>query len=255
MFSWDAGVVWPISIPGFPALGIVAGGLFYLGAGLVLIRCIRERNWIDLLFLLAIPILLLPSILALAFPEENPNLYRTGGAIVPVFLLAGLALDGLMTAVQEKTSGRPGNWLAYGLAGILLLLHGTQEYTLVFDDYYKNYRLSSWNSSEIGEIARDFIEIHQVPDNVWVVGFPNWVDTRLVANNAGFPGADFELKAENIPATRDQAGPKLFILNPQDHENLAALQALYPEGWLHYFKSRVETKDFLIFYVLPEAAE
>jgi len=252
MFSWDAGVVWPISIPGSPALGIIAGGLFYLGVGLVLIRYVRKRSWVDLLLLISIPILLLPSILSLAFPEENPNLYRTGGAFVPVFLLGGLALDGLMRALQSKAPERLGNWLAYGLACVLLLLHFTQEYTLVFDDYYKSYRLSAWNSSEMGEIARDFLKIHQQAAHVWVVGYPNWVDTRLVANNAGFPGVDYELKAENIPATQGEPGPKLFMLNPQDYENLAALQALYPDGRVQYYKSKVETKDFLLFFVLPQ---
>ena len=184
MFSWDAGVVWPISIPGYPALGIVAGGLFYLGAGLVLIRYLRQRNWTDLLLLISIPILLLPSILSLAFPEENPNLYRTSGAFVPVFLLGGLALDGLMSTMQNKTPGQLGNWLAVGLAGILLLAHTVQEYTLVFDDYFVSYQRSAWNSSEMGGVARDFLAMHQGSANVWVVGFPNWVDTRLVANNA-----------------------------------------------------------------------
>jgi len=255
MFSWDAGVVWPISIPGFPALGIIAGGLFYMGAGLVIIRYLRQRNWIDLLLLISIPILLLPSILSLAFPEENPNLYRTGGAYVPVFLLGGLALDGLISTIQKKTPGWLGNWLAFGLAGFLLLVHTAQEYTLVFDKYYESYLRSAWNSSEMGEIARDFMAMHQQSANVWVVGFPNWVDTRLVANNAGLPGVDFELKPENIPATQDRSGPKLFMLNPQDGVNLAALQGLYPQGWLQYYKSRVDTKDFMLFYVLQGNVE
>ena len=43
MFSWDAGVVWPISIPGYPALSIVSGGLFYMGFGLVLFRYLRRQ--------------------------------------------------------------------------------------------------------------------------------------------------------------------------------------------------------------------
>jgi hypothetical protein len=252
MFSWDAGVVWPISIPGYPALGIVAGGLLYIGFGLVLLSYLRKRNWVYLFLLLSIPVLLLPSILSLAFPEENPNLYRTGGAVIPVFLLAGLALDALVTSVQGRVSGRAGSWIALGLLIVLMGIHSLQEYSLVFNRYYASYRLSAWNSSEIGSVARDFIKTYKVLNNVWVVGFPNWVDTRLVANNAGFPGTDYELKFENIPNTRANVGPKLFILNPQDYESLAALQELYPEGWLQRYTSKVETKDFMLFIVLPK---
>ena len=83
MFSWDNGEVWPISIPHYPALSVVSGALFYLGAGLVLIRYLRHRHWLDLFLLISIPLLMLPSILSLAFPSENPNLYRTGGALCP----------------------------------------------------------------------------------------------------------------------------------------------------------------------------
>ncbi len=101
MFSWSGGVVWPISIPDYPALGMVSGGLFYLGAALVLLRFVHKRNWLDIFLLLSIPILMLPSILSLAFPAENPNLYRTGGVIVPAFLMVGLALDGLMKGVEN----------------------------------------------------------------------------------------------------------------------------------------------------------
>jgi len=256
MFSWDAGVVWPISIPGYPALSTVSGGLFYIGAGLVLLRYFQSRNWMDLFLLISIPILMLPSTLALAFPAENPNLYRTGGAIVPVFLFIAIGLDGLMRAFEKNKNAAGalsprGMRMSVGLAILLISLNCWQDYGLVFERYYASYRLSAWNSSEMGAAAQNFINLHQAPDNVWVVGYPNWVDTRLVANNAGFPGRDFELKLENIPATASHTGPKLFLLNPQDQDGQTALQQLYPEGWLQRYLSRVETKDFMIFFVPP----
>lgn len=251
MFSWDAGVVWPISIPGYPALSMVSGALFYIGLALIMIRYIRNRTWVDLFLLISIPILLLPSILAIAFPSENPNLYRTSGAAVPVFLLAALSLNSLMDSIQSGFPGVLGRRLAYALAGFLLVINMVQDYDLVFHRYYESYLISSWNSSEMGRVAKDFIDLHQAPDNVWVVGFPNWVDTRLVANNAGFPGRDYELKVENIPKTLAVPGPKLFILNPQDTAGLEALLQNYPDGWVKQFSSKVNTKDFMIFYVLP----
>jgi hypothetical protein len=252
MFSIDAGVVWPLSIPNYPALSIVSGALFYLGVGMVLVRYITSRDWLDLTLLVSIPILLLPSILSIAFPSENPNLYRTSGAFVPVFLFIALALDRLMDGLENAIPGAWGGRMAFGLAGLLLLVNSMQDYNLVFERYYQNYLISSWNSSEMGNAARDFIDLYQVPENVWVVGYPNWVDTRLVANNAGYPSKDYELKVENIPGTVDHLGPKMFILNPEDNQNLRALEQLYPDGHLELYRSRVATKDFLIYYVFPQ---
>ncbi len=192
--------------------------------------------------------------LAIAFPNENPNLYRTAGAVIPVFLLIGIALDSLMSEIEKRLPFPTGKNLAIGLALVLLGFNSLQDYNLVFNRYYENYRISSWNSSEMGTIARNFIEIHKSPDNVWVVGFPNWVDTRLVANNAGFPGRDYELKVENIPDTLRYPGPKLFMLNPQDVEGLAALQQVYPQARMEQYTSKTPTKDFLLYYVLSETA-
>jgi hypothetical protein len=252
MFSWEDGQVWPISIPYYPALGVVAGALFYMGAGLLFIRYLRNRHWLDLFLLLSIPILLLPSVLALAFPDENPNLYRTGGALVPVFLLVGVALDGLMSAFTRRVAAPWGARLAWGIALFLFAWAAWQDFDLVFNRYYAQYRLSAWNTSEMGETASSFMKTFNAPpENVWVVGFPHWADTRLVAVGAGFPGRDFELKPERIEETTQVPGTKLYILNPQDLAALEKLAQLYPQGWAQSIKSKVETKDYLIFVVPP----
>ena len=251
MFSWSGGVVWPISIPDYPALGMVSGGLFYLGAALVLLRFVHKRNWLDIFLLLSIPILMLPSILSLAFPAENPSLYRTGGVIVPVFLMVGLALDGLMRAVENPMKYPLSRRLAWGLAAGLITLSILQEYDLVFNKYYQQYRISAWNSSEMGQAARNFTGLSGRPDAVWVVGYPHWVDTRLVALNAGFPGKDFQIFPELLESTLSDDGSKMFILNPQDATSQEKLKQLYPSGWFQEIQSKVESKNFMLFLVPP----
>jgi hypothetical protein len=42
------------------------------------------------------------------------------------------------------------------------------------------------------------------------------------------------------------------MLNLQDEQALTALSELYPLGKLSRFKSKIESKDFLIFVVLEE---
>lgn len=251
MFSWDAGEIWPISVPGYPALGVVSGALFYLGAGLLLIRYLQKRHWQDLFLILSIPILQLPSTLALAFPAENPNLYRTGGAMIPVFIMVALALDGLMTTLQNSMTVRTGKIAAATLAIILVVFAALQDYTLVFDTYYQQYRNSAWNTSEIGAVAREFAETIGSPDTIWVMGFPHWIDSRLVATNAGFPGRDYRMFPEQLGDTLADPRPKLFFLNPQDTLGLQALRQLYPQGWSQTMTSKTPSKDFVVFFVPP----
>jgi hypothetical protein len=262
MFSWSNGQVWVISIPYNPALGVVSGGLFYLGLVLTFLRYLRSRNWLDLFLILSIPLLMLPSIMALAFPDENPNLYRTGGAMVPVFLIVGLALDSLVRAFEKnalKTNppnnqtspNKVGVRLAWGTILVLFAVSALQDYDLVFNQFHTQYRNAAWNSSEMGKVVRGYIDSGGSPDNSWVVGAPHWVDTRLVALNAGYPGRDFQIKPDELDRTLDKTGSKLFLVKSDDLPSQARLTELYPDGWLQTVASQTDSKDFLIFIVPP----
>ena len=75
--------------------------MYFLGIAGLLIRYIRKRNWMDLFLLVSIPMLMMPSILSLAYPGENPSLNRSAGAIVPVFVVIGLALEATLRTLKE----------------------------------------------------------------------------------------------------------------------------------------------------------
>ena len=252
MFSWTAGVVWGVSIPNYPALGVVAGGMLYLGLAMALIRYLREQNWLDLFLILSIPLLMLPSILSLAFPAENPNLYRTGGAMVPVFLLVGIALDSIMRSLENRRKRPRGTRLAWALLIVLFGLAALQNYDLVFDKYYRQYRQSAWNYSEMGAVIRTFSETIGSPETAWVMGYPHWADTRLVAIEAGYPERDYAMFVEDLETTLSEPGPKLFLVNPQDQPAKRALQESYPHGWIQTYASNVENRDFLLFFAPPQ---
>jgi len=247
MLSWSDGVVWVTSIPDYPALGIITGGLFYVGLCLIIIRYIQKRNWLDLFLPLSIPLLMMPSILSLAFPSENPNLYRTGGALIPVFLLIGFSLDSLMKSLEAFYKNVLGSGIAWGTFTALFVFSAIINYNLIFDTYNKHYRLSAWNTSEVGEAIHDFANSIGTQESAWVMGFPHWLDTRLVAINAGFPEHDFALFPDQIDSTINVNQIKMFIINPQDTKAIERLQETYPNGWLSTFYSKVPTKDFLIF--------
>ncbi|HSQ39609.1 MAG TPA: glycosyltransferase family 39 protein, partial [Anaerolineales bacterium] len=226
-FNWNNGGIWVHSIPYRPALDVVSGVLFLTGVLLLLARYLRSHRWTDLVILLAIPMTQMPSILSLAFPSENPSLNRAAGAIVPAFLLVGIGLDGLMAAFGSEKKRAALGW---SLAGILLVFSSIQNYDLVFRQYNQQYTESAWNTSEIGAVMTDAMQSGVPAENVWVVPYPHWVDTRLPPIWAGLPGWDIAKPRENLPDTLAVAGPKVFMVSMGDAETIALLQTLYPLG-------------------------
>ncbi|HEX9029447.1 MAG TPA: hypothetical protein VF823_09765, partial [Anaerolineales bacterium] len=110
---------------------------------------------------------------------------------------------------------------------------------------------SSWNTSEMGLVIHDFaISIGSI-DNAWVVGFPYWVDTRLVGMIAGYPTRDAVIMPEQLSTTTSSPGAKLFLVKPEDQKDLDTLHQLYPKGWPTLYKSKSAGKDFLMYFVPP----
>lgn len=249
MFAWDNGEIWVHSVPHRPALDIVSAALFYLGGVFLLFRYIRKRDWVDLFLLLSVPLLMLPSILSLAFPTENPSLNRMGGAVIPVFIIVAIALDVILTGIESRIGSATGRGLAWGLAIVLVAWSSLQNYDLVFNQYQNLYRASSWNTSEMGAVIRDFTQFAGSPESAYVVAFPHWVDTRLVGMNAGYPLKDFAISPDAFAETANNPQAKLFLIKPDDEESLINLRYLYPQGVLTTYTSEVSSHDFMMFFV------
>ena len=249
MFGWDDGEVWVVSVTHRPALSIVAAVLFHLGVVLALIRYWRERSWQDLLLLLSVPILMLPSILSLAFPSENPILNRTAGAIIPAFILVGIALEAILAAIKKSMRASWGVPLAWVIGILLFSWSAVQDYDLVFHKYQEDYARSAWNTSEMGNVIHDFVVKNGDPNSAWVVAFPYWVDTRLVGINAGYPTKDYAISPDNFQDTLSDPNAKLFLIKPEDTGSIDKLQQLYPQGTLKEYSSQVEGKNFWMFFV------
>ena len=268
MFNWDNGEIWVHSVPNRPALDVVSGALFLIGIVLVIIRYFRQHHWQDLFLLLSVPLLQLPSILSLAFPKENPALNRAAGAMVPTFLIAAVALDGLLSSIRRQpeyaSHVHVGQWTGMNLrtgTGLTLIIlfiltswSSYQNFDLVFTQYSRQYTAGAWNSSEMGAVIKQFGLTYGSTDNAWIVPYPYWVDTRLPGIWAGIPNRDFAISPQNLTTTLDNPGAKLFIVDVEDSASMDQLQALYPQGTWSRFVSRtkIESKDFMIFFVPPE---
>lgn len=254
MFSWQFGEIWVLALPFRPALGWVMGALFHLGMVFVGVRYAKSRNWVDLFLLLSIPILLLPSVLALAFPGENPHPSRVGGAIVPVFAIAAIMLVGIWSWTHMKFRAPWNRRIGIGLVGGLFALSALVNYRLVFSDYGAMQRRGAWNTTEAGAVAGGFASSVGFHNNIHMVAYPHWMDSRLVALIAGRPGQDYGLWPEQIDELPDTNSPRLFLLHPDDEENLTRLRRKFPDGSLNRHKSEVQGRDFLI-YLIPGQGE
>jgi hypothetical protein len=261
MFNWDDGDIWVHSVTHRPALDMVTGALFLIGIILLLVRYLRSRHWLDLFLLLSIPLLAMPSILSLAYPAENPALNRAGGAYVTAFVIVGLALDAIVSAMLASGEAGTGRGklragFAWGLALALMAWSGVQNYDLVFRQYYEAYRNGSWNSSEMGAVIKQFEETYGTTDTVWIVPFQHWVDTRLPGVWAGIPNRDFAKWPDTLSETVQLPGPKLFLVKANqelpetnDQASLDILWELYPQGKLELYDSDVTGHDFWMFSV------
>jgi 4-amino-4-deoxy-L-arabinose transferase-like glycosyltransferase len=247
---WDNGQIWVHSIPGRPALDVVSAALYFLGTAVVLIRYLRQRHWIDLFLLISVPLLMMPSILSLAFPDENPSLNRTGAAYVPVFILAAIGLESALKALKGRSASRWGMAMVVVVTGVLFAGSATQNYDLVFNQYSEEFLRGAWNTSQIGAVIHEFATTIGTPDTAYVIGYPYWVDTRLVGINAGYPRKDYALAQDALPATTQVAGAKLFIFKPEDLKTLDMLRNLYPKGSASVVKGPYEGKDFVEYTVL-----
>jgi len=253
MFNWDNGSIWVHSVPYRPALDVVSGALFLIGAVLLLVRYVRQRHWQDLFLLLAVPLLQLPSILSLAFPAENPALNRAAGALVPTFLIVAVALDGLLANLEASWSRKGGKALMWIVVLALAVTSALQNYDLVFNQYREEFDKGSWNSSELGQVIKLFGETYGTTDNAWIVPYAYWVDTRLPGVWAGIPNRDFALWPQDFASTQSVSGTKLIILNIADTADVTTLEAMYPQGVLSTYPSatKIPGKNFLIFFIPP----
>jgi hypothetical protein len=261
MFFYNDGSIWVHSIPFRPAFDVVMAAFFFIGVVLLIARYIKERDWEDMLLLISIPILLLPSVLSLAFPGENPSLNRTAGAYVPALVIAALGMEALLRGIAHGVSGEvrgglpgsmstaPGRFIATLVGVGLLLWTISANYNLFFKEYNQNYKASAWNTREVGTVIHDFASMARTYDTYYVVGFPYWLDSRQVAIFAGDIDRDPGILPEHLVDTLSEPRIKLFILKPEDSASLGQLRQLYPLGRATLTHSEQPGKDFVLFLV------
>ncbi len=261
MFNYRGDQVWVNTLRGRPALDLFTGALLVLGSGYALLRLVLRRDWRSAVLLILVPVLMLPSTLSLAYPEENPSVVRAGGAIPVVALLAAYPLWLLLKRVSTAGLGRAGTLVAGGTLAVVLTGATTLNHTMYFVEYPQQYELGAENASEIGTVIHDFANTFGSYDTAYVRPYPYWVDTRAVGIYAGVPERDYAIMFEQIASTAEDSRPKLFIVHREDTaealfprsdgepQTLPELQRLFPDGVLSVYHSARPDHDFLVYYV------
>ena len=75
------------------------------------------------------------------------------------------------------------------------------------------------------------------------------MDSRLVALLAGQPGADIVLWPDQIDSLTEVNTPQLFMLHPEDANNLDRLRAKFPGGFTNRHVAEVDGRDFITYLV------
>ena len=248
MFNVNDGNTFVNSVVHRPAFDVVTGALFAIGLVLLLTR----RRFLDLWLVAAIVTLILPSVLSLAYPDENPALNRAAGALVPIFVIVGMTLDGLLTSLSVGLNRSGQGLVSAGVVCILFAASASQNFDLVFRQYDEQYQRVVWRTSEMGAVIAEFGQ----PDRVWIVPYEQWVDTRLPGLWAGFPTRDLGLPREELADTLQLPAPKLFIFKASpraadfdDVATLEILQKLYPQGELSLHESDPWWQSFWVYFV------
>jgi len=244
---WSDGPAWNHGGGERPALDRVAGALLVLGVGLAATGAIRRRRLLDGLLLISVPLLMLPAILVPLDPGLAPSPLRCGGALAPVFALAGLGLASVARAAAASLAAPIGRGIAAVATILLVGLSALAGWTVVHGSFAQTWNHSAWNTSELGEVARGALALGVPIDRIRVVPYPHWVDTRLVGAETGFPGTDMALDQESVDRVASRPGPQAYLIHPRDHRSLQILRKRVPTATTFEHSSKVEGKNFLVF--------
>ncbi len=157
----------------------------------------------------------------------------------------------MLQNIKKQVKGVDGSIISASICGLMLITSVIQNFNLVFVDYDKIYKKNSLNTSQIGGVIRNFVDLYGDPDSAYVVGYPYWVDTRLVGINAGFPKKDYAIWPDQFNETLVNKRAKLFILYSEDTGSLDQLRQMYPNYFETLYKGWVPRHDFIVFLVPP----
>jgi hypothetical protein len=219
----------------------------FIGLALAFRHVIQTWDLRLITVLVAIPILLLSSTLALAFPQEVPSAARSYLVSPLVFLLSA---SGLM-AVRHLVARAVCPAASAVVIAVLMLLVTAENNGLV-QEYDLRYRATVPNSIEIAHTVQEAEqELGITQDQVFLLGTSHWLDHRNVAfelGDIGWAETNHLTVLTPLPLLGPES-PSLFVFNLGDKARIAQLWQRWPDGTGAVALSSRPGKAFGLFFV------
>lgn len=263
MFNWKGDGATISGVPNEPAMDNLAGAFLIVSLAAWLVLAIRRRDpvyWLVPLFLF---IMLLPSALSIAMPNENPSHTRASGALPYVYLMAAYPMVLITDRILMWLSGRAGKIIAVGFCTFVILGSYSANTFVYFSVYPRVYTESFHPYTEVGGFLRGFAESTGTYGNAYMIGYPFWWSHRAIGLAAGlqekWPNGIVD--RENIPRwlrdgslrnDRYRFDPErdiVFFYAPQDEDSAELLVELFPEGWAREYETNKTGDNYMVYYV------
>jgi hypothetical protein len=238
-FNWTGDAVWVNTIPRIPILDPVSGGLLVIGSAWCAYRLMVHREarygYLAVLFLAG----MLPSIMSIAYPGENPSTVRMG-AVIP--LVAVVTATGLVVAtrrlalwlgIDSDPSAATRNGFSVIVTGAfacgLVVWAWTINARAYFVDYPMQHAASSQHASRFGDMVRGFVASGGRREDVHILPGPHWVDWRLLAAETGdIRWRPITESVADLPSHDSATGRRLYLVHPDDRPSIEQLRRWYP---------------------------
>jgi hypothetical protein len=248
MAHWKGDIAWVTNVPGDPFLDPISAGLATLGTVYLLWHV---RRGVNAAVLIAYLLLLMPSTLNFAFPQENPSAVRSSTVMPVLFLFPAIPAALTWRALVRQPTAM---WRRLATSGLILLLviALATNARWYFEAYGPQYRHASQKTSDVARAANGFVALFGSTADIYIETWPHWVDHRLVGFQMGDPGWNNLLaRVEDIRRSDATGRPRLVIMHPADRDGLAQLRRWYPQGIEKQFD--VDGQPYFVLYLIPPA--
>lgn len=271
MFNYTGDAVSISNIPFMRELSFGMAILFVLGLIYVLWRW---RKGFNLTNLIAFGVMLLPSILSIAFPNEVPNANRAMGALPSAMLFCAVALMlvrrrlwqaatstprrlvALTLRVDEQVRewrfawGQPGRWVVVAMLVLYLALEARVLYPLYFVEYPKHWLYQGYYALSLS--IAEAIDAFHGNGPAFTKVHPYWYDgnsvrAQLRLTDQNWNGEITEINPARPPLS-EVKGKFMIVVHPEEKDSLQRLQDLYPKGVAITHKDNSGKPAFITFY-------
>ncbi len=259
MFHFFGATTWVSGLSDEPAMDAVTAAFMLLGIPAWLALIAKTRDPVYAFVPLYLVATLLPTTLALSFPNEVPSFIRASGAIPPSYLVAALPIALFCLQLRKTLPPRMGTLVAALLAAGIALAANHYNASLYFGRFTDNFVQSSHPQAQAGKILRGFAQSGGAYGNAFVLTSPHWWDYRAVGIEAGMMFWDSGGDVQSLPAMLgrglwreqkyrlDPERDLLFFYARQNAAAPALLAEWFPQGRPTLIEVEPAHKSFYIY--------